>query len=536
MSQYSGPKHKIVTFGHGRDDSFKTLENDGISSFHMGEVIPVEKGFNPKISFGHQTSRNADGCFVSGCIDIANNLGFLCTDPFGLHPLYLLTIEDGIVFSSSLDVLIRSGFKTLTLDETGICQFIHFDYCLGSRTFYHEIKRFEQGMELRYDIKTDTHSWNKHYEWPVVKKDILENEVAIPLLKDGIIDSIKRRISGRENIVCLLSSGFDSRAISSTLHQLGVKFSTYTTYGDEGRMVDPKGAELVSAALKVSNHFYDLPQDYIQSYWKEKAVTINHETRHHTWLMPMSRQLPECAFNLDGLGGDKLITTPSPINHEYLWKLVEGDWDGMVESMFTWFWPGWSINRLLKDEHLDKLKEELFDSFVSEINKIEPTPHQYLIFILRNHTRRAIGCSPTLLLSQKIRNSTPFYDKKFIELCFRIDERIKFRRRLYKALVDDIAPFLADTPSSHDAEWPEHIMFERRERYLTATPEPLESYLEEIRNAPEIIAKFLNHEWLELAEEARDAKPEQRLQFIKEAQAFGEVCFAVRKYFSFIRE
>ena len=534
LSRIAYENTEIITFGNGIEKTFKTNKKTHGFSFQLGEIIPPKKTFIPDANYDYSISRLSDGCFVAGYVNELRKNISLCTDPFGLHPLYYITDNTNIIFSSSQNLLINASMINLTLDMTGICQFIHFDHCLGPRTFFNEIKRFEQGVELRYNLNTDELTWHKHYQWPVVKKTIKESKEAIPLLKQALFRSIKRRVANRKNVICLLSSGYDSRTLSSILKQLDIDFDTHTTYGDEGLLVDPMGAKLVSDALGVSNKYYDLPANYLENNWKEKAISINHETMMHSWLLPMAKELPRGGFNLDGLAGDNLITTPKPVSNDYLWKLVCGEWDEMKESIFSWYWPKDSINRVLKNEFLEELNDDLHNSFMLEFKDISESQNLYLVYILRNRIRRAIGCSPTSLLSTNVINSMPFFDKKFVEICFQIDDRIKFRNRLYKILVDDIAPLLADIPTSHNSEWPEPFSVERRKPYRFESPEPLQSYLDEIAKVPQLFSKYMDNEWLINANAACLQGPEQRAEYMKEAQALGEVCFVINSYHSFL--
>jgi hypothetical protein len=206
----------------------------------------------------------------------------------------------------------------------------------------------------------------------------------------------------------------------------------------------------------------------------------------------------------------------------------------MKKSIFSWYWPKHSINRILKNEFLEELNDDLHNSFMLEFEDISESQNLYLVYILRNRIRRAIGCSPTSLLSMNIINSMPFFDKEFVELCFQIDDKIRFRNRLYKELIDDIAPHLADIPTSHNSEWPEPFSVERRKPYRFESPEPLQSYLDEIEKVPECFSKFIDNEWLVNANAACLQGPEQRAEYMKEAQALGEVCFAINTYQSFI--
>ncbi len=529
-----GLNHFLMTFGNRKQSSFKLNQNELGTSFQLGQVIPIGEDFDSERSYDHTDTREADGCFVSGCIDSSEDAARLCTDPFGLHPLYYIRLYDGVVFSSSLDALIRSGVTELTLDMVGICQFVHYEHFLGNRTFFKEVKRFEQGKELSYDMELHDSSWDWNYQLPIVEKDITESEDALPLLERSLKRAVQRRVAGADHITCLLSGGFDSRALAAIMKKLKLDFSTHTTYGDEGRTVDAMAAEAVSSTLEIDNHYHDLQTDYLEAFWRRKASLIQHETQMHTWMYKMADELPSDALNIDGLGGDQFLTTLKPITHDRLWKIIDGGWEGIQKSSFNWYWPNHSINRIFKDQFLDSFNRNLLESHEEEFASTGGNEGNYLFFFLRNRNRRGIGCSPALMLSHQGTTMTPYYDKEFVELCLRLDERIKFRGRLHKRLIEHIDPSLSEIPSSHDSEWPEPFAFEHKERYCLSSSEPLDSYLEEIKGAHPAIDRFIDSDWISRAENARDAGPQERAEFLKEAQSLGEICFVVKTYQDFL--
>ena len=507
MSQSDGNLHTILTYGDNSESSLKVEENEDRVSFHFGEVIEAGKHFDSNVFIDYQTSKDADGCFVAGCVDASEGVAHLCTDPFGIFPLYHIAVGNGIVFGSSIDTIIRATNISLTLDIAGVAQFFHFDHFIGEHTFCNEIKRFPQGMELCYLHDGNLCCWNAHYSWPEETGQLIDDiDDAISLIRQSLMKSLQRRISGREDIICLLSGGFDSRMIAATLLHFDVKFTTHTAYGDQGRFFDPKGAELVATALGIPNQYYDLPQDYLEKYWKQKSVIVNHETPLHTWLIPMSRSLPIGSFNLDGLGGDVLIPGLKRVDM-----------------------PKLSFSRIIGKEHQDEWQHKLNHSIEREQNCISVGPNLRSTMILRNRSRRGTGCSPTLLLSNRIQNSLPFMDRKFVEACFKIDDEIK-SKDLYRQLIVDIAPILKEVPSSHDAVWPEHIVCEEIERFCTITAKPLDSYLKEIQEASNVISPFISQDWLNKAKLARDSSPEQRQEYLREVQSLGEISFFLRTY------
>ena len=499
--------------------------------FQSGEIIDykVNRRENPTPNFKEIVE--ADGCFIAGVINEKEDTFQLCTDPFGLHPLYYAVIDQKFLFSSSVDALIRFGELSLSLDSVGISQFLHFHYYLGDRTFCNEVKRFPQGKLLNYSLQENDFHWTTYYHWRV-EQDIDDPTQAIQLLKSRFLESSSERVVDAENIICLLSGGFDSRLIVATLLELGLTFPTHTTYSDNGCLKDSVGAKLVSAKLGIPNQYHELSEDYLETHWRAKSRRINYETTMHTWLMPISEQLPSGALNIDGLGGDSLVKLPYNMHMDSLDLIEQENWLELKLRMFEWCAaPGEGIGRIINENHRDQWVNGLWNSYELEFDDIESGPNSPSIFILKNRTRRGIACSPTLLLTNNgMRNSMPFMDQKLVDIALRIKNRLRFGGGIYRRLLADVAPSLANVPTSHDVDWPSEHEIGPVVRFWISSPDPLRSYLDVIDNAPLFFKSYLNQGWYEMASIAMDEGPKQRGLFIREAQALGEICNAISEY------
>ncbi|HIO85782.1 MAG TPA: hypothetical protein EYN42_00520 [Candidatus Poseidoniales archaeon] len=521
----------IVTFGNSNIQVSDLVQRECELFFQSGEIIIPALSVLEKQTPDFQKTVEADGCFIAGVLDEKAETLQLCTDPFGLHPLYYAVNNQKFLFSSSVDALIRFGELSLSLDPVGISQFLHFHYYLGEHTFCNEVKRFPQGKLLNYSLRKNDLHWTTYYHWKV-DQDINNSAQAVQLLKSRFLESSSERVVDDENLICLLSGGFDSRLIVANLLELGMSFPTHTTYSDNGCLKDPVGAKLVAAELGVSNQYHELSDKYLETYWRDKSKRINFETTMHTWLMPISEQLPHGALNLDGLGGDTLVKLPNNLHVDSLDLIEQKNWSEIKNRMFEWCAPpGEGIGRIINKNYREEWANGLWNSYESEFDNIEYGPNAPSIFILKNRTRRGIACSPTLLLTNNgMRNSMPFMDQKFVDIALRINNRLRFGGEIYQRLLADVAPSLANVPTSHDINWPSEHEIGPVVRFWISSVEPLRSYLDAIDNAPLFFKSYLNLDWYEMASIAMDEGPKERGLFIREAQALGEMCNAISEY------
>lgn len=459
---------------------------------------------------------------VTRCLDLTG-------DPWGIWPLYYLQADDGLLFSTSVDLLIHASPGPIHLDTGGVAAFLHFAYCLADQTLAREIRRLPQGEHLRYDDNAGAVSFESFFDYAATPaSEVRSVPEAVEELQPALHRAIQRRLRHQHPYVLLLSGGLDSRAIAAVLVAEGVDFQTMTAYGDTVVMDDPDAARLAALALGLENTYVPLPVNYLEAHWKHKALLTDFATTRHTWLMPMTlRYLQADMLNMDGIAGDVIIKG-SLVTAEHLELVEKGHIEELARALYQHHRLGNTLSKALSLG--ETWRAPLTNAIVAELERDRQHPNGPAHFILRNRTRRGIAASPCNLLAYRLHNLAPFFDLELFALAMAIPCRLKLDGSLYRTLINTIAPELSGVPTAHDKVWPENTPRRKRARMCVASPGPLTSYLDEIDRAQHRLPGLIKPEWMEKARRAAATGARERWAFLHDAQALGELSFWLSTY------
>ena len=475
--------------------------------------------------------KNLDGLYALALFDKSQEVLCLACDRYGFWPLYTLQTNGGLLFSNSVDLLLRLSPIRLHLNPQAVAEYLHFSYCLRNKTFVGEINRVPQGEILVYECgrgRITTRAYFDYSNLPTIEID--NTQSAIAELVPAFEGSLKRRRDDERHIVNLLSGGFDSRAICAGLARLGIPFETMTTYGDTGNADDSDAARIVAGVLGVKNTYIPLPSDYLEQYWHTKCLLTDFATTMHTWLLPLclAHDAPG-TLNFDGLGGDVVLKSLL-VQKSDLDLLRQGGKDELVDAVCERHRMGSVLTTAVAEPFGRCWQSWMGESVARSLDALSGHPSTLSAFILRNRTRRAIVAALWGMIDLTSLNMAPFFDHDLFDIGMRIEPELKVGGRLYREFIAAIDSRLAGVPSSNDSTWPEITPRRQQQRFSISGPAPLGSYLKEIRDGMELAPKLIREGWLKEAEEALEAGADARWSVMRDSQALGELFFWFRTY------
>lgn len=472
-----------------------------------------------------------DGLYALALYDGGAGRLSLASDPYGVYPLYYLQLPDGVLFGTSADLLILACPRRLSLSATAAAEYLQFHYCLGDKTLANEVKRVPQGRLLTLEPRRGTVRETTTFSYErLPRPNGVSDGCQVDDLVAALDAAVRRRLRHGHAQVCLLSGGYDSRAISGLLANLNMDFTTLTTCGDVGNLDDPECARLVADALDVSNTYIPLPHDYLAKYWREKCLLTDFSTTMHTWLMPLSlRHQNPGAVNLDGIAGDVALKGLL-LRSSHLDLLEQNEHDELVDALMSHHAMGRTFTCALADSLRSEWSQRVRRSLGVELARWDRHPNALSFFILSNRTRRAIGASPCLLLEARLRNVAPFLDRDVLTQCMAVPPSAKLNGQLYREVIAAINPQLAELPSSNDKHWPDSFPRRYRPKLSVGQPEAMVSYLEEIETPSSWLRNVLDPTWVREVQRAAQADASARAAVFREVQCVAELALWLNTY------
>lgn len=473
-----------------------------------------------------------DGLFALALFDEADRTLLLAADPFGMQPLYFARCGKGLIFSSSVDLILRSLPRPIALNPTAAAEYLHFHYCLGDKTLANEVERLPQGCMLTFHMDDGRMQCDRSWRLSDLPAPVgnplgdVENAIVGGLVA-ALDNAVEKRLRHAGDNLCLLSGGWDSRALAGLMTRRGLTFPTLTTYGDVGNLDDPECARLVADELQLLNTYIPLPPDYLARHWRSKCLASDFATTMHTWLWPLSERHNYLgAVNMDGIAGDVALKGLM-LRPEHLVLLGQRHDGELIDALWRHHGVGDALQRCLLPQVAAEWTERARQSLSDAITYWDGHPNALSFFVLGHRTRRAIAASPCLLLEMRLRNVAPFLDREVMGLAMAVPPQCKLSGDLYRRGLRAIRPALANIPSSNDKEW--LTGHPRRRRPVMATA-ALQSYRDEIQRAAGQLSglvrpEFLTIDWATVPDKQASGIAELRL-----AQGLGELAFWINEY------
>ena len=189
--------------------------------------------------WGQECVKRFNGMWAFCLYDKEKNDCFLSRDRFGIKPLYILDRGDVFAFASEAKAIL-AGFPEENIPDYDMV----YRYLWGGvledqdeKTFYRNIKRFEQSYSMIYHL--DTNQYEKVRYWKVDEEEFRKKWIIgkdpVKTCKELLEDSVKLRMRADVEVGSCLSGGLDSSAIVGICKKkFGLTMHTFSSiYSDK---------------------------------------------------------------------------------------------------------------------------------------------------------------------------------------------------------------------------------------------------------------------------------------------------------------
>jgi asparagine synthase (glutamine-hydrolysing) len=215
---------------------------------------------------GPQCVTHLNGMFAFTIWDTRKQVLFAARDHFGIKPFYYTFNGKSFAFASEIKALFRTPLLEPRIDARGLVDYITFQFCLGTKTLFHNVKRLQPGHMLtieacgkptvrKYwdiDFTIDTDHTEKYFEDQL--RELIQDAVRIQLRADVPVGSH-------------LSGGLDSSTVTCLASLfLGSPIKTFSGgFRDAPHFDETPYARLVSETVGTEHHeIFPTAQDFVE--------------------------------------------------------------------------------------------------------------------------------------------------------------------------------------------------------------------------------------------------------------------------------
>ncbi|MCE1165361.1 MAG: hypothetical protein LWX07_08180 [Bacteroidetes bacterium] len=220
-------------------------EFNGVCLFLYGTVYTNKRhmertGEKPRIIYASTLykmyAENGDGftdfikgSFVITIFDRTQNTFKVITDRLNVLPLYYYYGSGALIISSSVRIMLETELVPKTPDYAALAEQLIFDFTLGTKTYFKEIKRTDNGTIYNFSAseKSETRYWSVER---LYNKKLLPRKKSLELLSAQLRENANLYCSDTGKVLVALTGGFDGRANLALLDRSKEDFLCYS-YG-----------------------------------------------------------------------------------------------------------------------------------------------------------------------------------------------------------------------------------------------------------------------------------------------------------------
>ncbi len=369
------------------------------------------------------------GMYGIALVNIDEKTLILTRDPFGIKPLYYTCVDQGVVFASEAQAIIKAGFvKQKVVNQSVVDALLQLQFTPGHETIYKNIYRILPGETL---IIQNGEIIQRHSISYLQNKQvrIVDEKTALHQLDQVLENSI--RIHERSDVPfgLFLSSGIDSSILLKMMQRLGriERLHAWTAHfeinNNTGYVKDEiKQAALMAKEIGITHHCVTIKQQEVFEYLPQIIACIDDPVADYaiipTWFLAKEARSTVKVI-LSGEGGDELFA-----GYGRYRKAARSSWLGGKKLYCKGIFDKEKIfpHSILSEwENYFKSQYRLLDKKNSRLENAQKidlqdwVPNDLLIKLDR------------CLMAHSIEGRVPFLDKKVAEFAFSLDDHLKIR-------------------------------------------------------------------------------------------------------------
>jgi len=396
------------------------------------------------------------GVFLVLIYDKSRGELILANDRFGLYPLYYSHRDGTFVFGPEVKAILAHNDFLPVLDPVAMAEYFRFQFLLGDKTFFQDIKLLPNAALLRFNISENKLHIDRYWDFSEIHQspdqlffdDVVEE--ASRLLKR----SIDRLTQENRRYGVYLSGGLDSRVILGMMARKTKPIAI--TYGLPYSR-DMILAEKIAKKLHLVHHRYSYDNGcwVLQYHPLHLALTEG----FHSWIHSHGISiLDDVHFlmdvNLTGFGGgltyvdwEDEVLFHSTDEVTFVCRLFN-----LLGTKTTWLSLDEAEEKMLYNP---KIRREMlglaYDSFCQELKPFEHLSYSQraAYFALCNPDRRLFQYF-TVFHRAFIEQRFPFYDYDYFNFVYSLPPSMNIKRKLRRAVIRKTMPELAKIPYDKD--------------------------------------------------------------------------------------
>ncbi len=199
--------------------------------------------------YGKKFINKLEGMFSFAYYDSIKNNLILCRDRFGEKPLYFVKNKKGIFFASEINSLLKYSKIKPEVEKENFIHYLAHGYYPQQITPFRNINKIQSGSYV--EISDNIFSEKKY--WSIKDQKNIKKQSTINLIKEELLDHIKKSFNSDVPISLSLSAGLDSTLLASIAKENDIDISCFSVGYQNKKGLDERVESKKFAQIKNLN-------------------------------------------------------------------------------------------------------------------------------------------------------------------------------------------------------------------------------------------------------------------------------------------
>ncbi|MBS0274027.1 MAG: asparagine synthase (glutamine-hydrolyzing), partial [Proteobacteria bacterium] len=356
---------------------------------------------------------------------------YLSRDPFGIKPLYYAQIEDGVLFASEPEILLKTGLIKRRIRSKAANEVLQLQFTTGRQTIFEGIKRVLPGETIAVQ---NGKLGERHYEAALPDGPLLDltEEEALKRLDSVLMNSVMVHQRSDVPYGLFFSGGIDSTAILACMARLNERPVRAFTARFPGTSKSEEASFARDMAKAVGAEHLEVPVT-AEKFWAQLpaiAQAVDDPTSDYA-IVPTYMLAEEAAKEMKvvlcGEGGDELFG-----GYGRYRSAIRPLWLGGKQMRARGFLDGFDVLRDTSKAWRDGIAAAEQQPVTHKRTKLQMAqavdcadwlPHDLLVKLDR------------CLMAHSMEGRTPILDPVVADFAYRLPDKFKIRGGLGKYLL-----------------------------------------------------------------------------------------------------
>jgi asparagine synthase (glutamine-hydrolysing) len=395
------------------------------------------------ITWGARAVTRFNGMFAFGLWDARERRLTLGRDRYGIKPLYLAPLPDGIAFASEIAGLLAHPSLRAELDPQALAGYLYFQNFLTDRTLFAGMTSLEPGTLLFVNASAPRGRAERYWEFRFEGDgESHGDEAALAEELDELLcAAVRRQLVADVEIGSYLSGGMDSGTVTALAAAAFPHLNTFTigfaSRGTAGReFADERvDAQILAGVLGTRHHERTIGASDMIAAWPDVVRHVEEPRVGQSYPNYYASKLAAESVKvvLSGAGGDELFGG-------YPWRyegaLASRSFDEFVDALLkVWrrlvpadvFDP---FIAMLGVEAGDRFAREIVEGILGE-KRVMRTADERLALVLtfeaKTFLRGLLAIEDKLAMAFGLETRVPLLDNDLVDFALRLPARYKIR-------------------------------------------------------------------------------------------------------------